>query len=87
MQLSDESKAVLEELVDADSLDGVLEALAAICREKADHIRANYDDRSLARAWAIAGIRLEILAGKGGGDMRLCFWGALVLGCLLCGSA
>jgi hypothetical protein len=43
--------AALEALVDAHSVHAVLLDLAFICGEKADHIRANWQDPVTAKAW------------------------------------
>lgn len=43
--------AALEALVDAHSVHAVLLDLAFICAEKADHIRSNWQDNVMARAW------------------------------------
>lgn len=41
----------LEALIDTHTVANVVDGLAFICREKADHIRASYQDESLARRW------------------------------------
>ena len=41
----------LESAIDSHGLANVVDALACICREKADHIRASYQDEALARRW------------------------------------
>lgn len=41
----------LEELVDASSLTDVVEALAAVCVEKSEHLRANWQDKKTAKVW------------------------------------
>lgn len=43
--------AVIEALIDRYSLANVVEALVAICGEKADHIESNWQDADLARDW------------------------------------
>lgn len=49
----------LERIIDRDSLAWTLEALAAICDEKADHIRASYQDEGLAKRWHMAALQLS----------------------------
>lgn len=49
----------LERLVDTRSLLAVTEALADIAREKAEHIRGNWQDESLARIWEQAANALD----------------------------
>lgn len=44
----------LETLVDRYGLANLVEMLAIVCEEKADHIRANWQDRITANAWAAA---------------------------------
>lgn len=48
----------LEKLVDAVGLFHVVTGLELICNEKAEHIRANWQDKVLARKWETAGKRL-----------------------------
>ena len=45
----------LEALIDATSLDQVVEALRVICYCKADHLRVNWQDPAGARTWERAG--------------------------------
>lgn len=42
---------VLEALIDKHSLLDVLVGLELVCAEKAEHIRANWQDGQLAKAW------------------------------------
>lgn len=48
----------LEAMVDASSLAEVLRALYEICGEKADHIRANWQDGKTAQTWERDGVKL-----------------------------
>jgi hypothetical protein len=41
----------LEALVDKHGLTHIVSTLSAICGEKADHIRTNWQDRTTAKAW------------------------------------
>ena len=41
----------LESMVDTVGLSAVLDALASICSEKADHVRTTWQDEGLARLW------------------------------------
>ena len=41
----------LEKLIDASSLLDVLTGLELVCAEKAEHIRANWQDKLTARPW------------------------------------
>lgn len=49
--LTQSERDTLEALVDSASLGAVLEALVEICREKAEHIRTNWQDRETAHVW------------------------------------
>jgi hypothetical protein len=44
----------LETMIDGASLCEVLEALEAVCHDKAEHLRNNWQDEPSARAWARA---------------------------------
>ena len=59
--LSKRDLETLERLIDAYTLPRVLEALAAICGDKAEHAQTNWQDRVLARAWRLAGEKLDSL--------------------------
>jgi hypothetical protein len=39
------------EHVDADGLSATVSTLAKICREKAEHLRTNWQDETAARLW------------------------------------
>lgn len=41
----------LEEMIDRRGIQVVIETLGAICSEKADHIRENWQDEKLADHW------------------------------------
>ena len=41
----------LEHLIDNHGLDVVLTELVSICEEKAEHVRANWQDNPLAVTW------------------------------------
>ena len=45
---TDDVQHILEEMIDEHGVSNVLEAIATIMSEKADHIRSSYDDRTLA---------------------------------------
>lgn len=46
---------VLEELVDRVGMDRVLDTLAQVCFEKAEHIRVSYGDDEVADEWEDTG--------------------------------
>jgi hypothetical protein len=52
--LTAQERDALEALVDASNLTAVVQALSEICDAKAEHIRANWQEDALARAWAWA---------------------------------
>lgn len=54
LDLTPTQAATLESLVDSCGLGAVLEALSAICGEKAEHIDQAYGDGALARHWRTA---------------------------------
>jgi hypothetical protein len=64
MALPQQMVGDLEELVDASSLSAVIEALALMCREKADHLRSNWQDKNAARTWERDARKLDMLAAK-----------------------
>jgi hypothetical protein len=41
----------LEALIDAHGLTHVVTGLSLICSEKAEHLRANWQDNTTAKAW------------------------------------
>jgi hypothetical protein len=51
----------LEYFVDQYGLDDVLESLARICYEKANHLESDWQDRITARVWRKAAKRLELV--------------------------
>lgn len=53
----------LEAMVDRSGIGAVLEALAEICREKAEHLRENWQDEVSARMWDRRASALERTAG------------------------
>lgn len=53
-QSTHDHKTNLELVIDATSLRSVLEMLAEICHEKADHLASNWQDHTSARAWVKA---------------------------------
>lgn len=62
MQLSEQQRYELEDMVDRTSLEAVIEALADICADKDEHLRAAWQDVPSARQWEAAAIKLMGLA-------------------------
>ena len=54
----------LEAMVDRHGLSAILNQLANICGEKADHIRSSYDDKALAKCWDRDGKLLAKVEGR-----------------------
>lgn len=57
--LSPEQARALEALIDGATLADVIDTLATIAREKAEHIRQNWQDAATARVWDHAARRIE----------------------------
>lgn len=64
MSLPNDVTTELEMMIDRHGLLHVLTGLSLICSEKADHIRASYDDKALARAWRSESNRIEQIARR-----------------------
>jgi hypothetical protein len=64
-ELSNAERDALETMVDNTSVQRVLEALAQVCQDKADHIRASNEreDAQLASDWACVGRQMDRTAG------------------------
>jgi len=54
----------LELMVDRYSVAELVAALAKVCREKAEHIRVNWQDDDTARPWDRNAARLEAVVPK-----------------------
>jgi hypothetical protein len=57
----------LERLIDHHGIAEILIALSEICGAKADHIRANWQDRPLARRWQTLEGAIGVAVPKGAG--------------------
>lgn len=55
---------VLETMIDAYGVQHVVQVLAVVCREKAEHIRASYDDVGLAHRWDAVAVVLDNTADR-----------------------
>lgn len=51
----DKVNVLLEQLIDAHGLESILDRLAAIAEEKAEHVVQAYSDDILAKRWRSAG--------------------------------
>ena len=58
-----ETQDALEGFVDANGLDQVIDMLADVCGEKADHISTNWQDEGLAKDWRKASYRVNSILG------------------------
>ena len=54
----------LEKLIDGSNLANVLEALAYVVREKADHINQNWQDTRLALMWERTAKLIDVAQSK-----------------------
>jgi len=57
--MSNPDMNALETIIDRSTLHHVVETLADICREKAEHLRANWQDEAAARTWEKAALKLD----------------------------
>jgi hypothetical protein len=57
-------KGALESFIDATSLSHVLNTIAEICDEKADHLRTNWQAHAQAQTWESCANRLSMVAVK-----------------------
>ena len=48
---SDAAKRTLEAMIDTHSIGSLIDWLADVCGEKAEHVRSNWQDAALADAW------------------------------------
>lgn len=62
--MTQQQKDALEQIIDGSTIHQVIEALAEICHEKADHIRHTWQDRVTAAPWDRAGNALSQAAKK-----------------------
>lgn len=44
-------EAQIEAYMDSNSVEAVLDAVATVCREKAEHVRAQWQDEPSAKTW------------------------------------
>jgi hypothetical protein len=51
-------REAIEKLIDEMGLHNFLSETAIVCCEKAEHIRSNWQDKSLAKAWERFGTRI-----------------------------
>lgn len=49
----------LEELIDANSVKDVLDAVVRICEAKAEHLRENWQDQNMAKVWTKTAVLIE----------------------------
>ena len=55
MNTTTEIETTFEALIDRHGLRNVLCVIEHVCHEKAEHINANWQDKTLAKKWAKAG--------------------------------
>lgn len=59
METTERLDVLLEGIVDKETMGGVIAVLAIIAREKAEHIRSNWQDHDYARQWQNAANALD----------------------------
>jgi hypothetical protein len=57
-------KSTMEAYIDQTSVAQLLDALADVCRDKAEHVRVNRQDQNTARPWDRAAKLLDSLSSK-----------------------
>ena len=63
MTITEQSaQATLETLIDSIGVESLLTNLATVCYDKAEHIRANWQDNATAGVWDAAGRRVMALS-------------------------
>lgn len=63
--------AELEALLDTMGVTGLLEALARVARDKAEHVQTNWQDRSLAKRWNTLANQFDNMASSCDDPYRL----------------
>lgn len=53
-------EATLEAMIDSEGITAVLTAIEAVCFEKGDHLRSNWQDEKAAKHWDKVGTRIGI---------------------------
>jgi methionine synthase I (cobalamin-dependent) len=64
MELRKEDLELLERMVDAYSMQSVVEALSRICSDKSEHIAVNWQDTASAMGWMAQARHLDQLVAK-----------------------
>lgn len=59
--LKQSEKDALEALMDACSVESVLNALSDLCEEKAEHVESNWQAKELAQRWRTLGGVIDVL--------------------------
>jgi hypothetical protein len=57
-------KDLLEQMIDSSNLFAILELIEVICEEKAEHLRSNWQDEALTKAWSRAAYRVAACANS-----------------------
>lgn len=63
-KIGPQEKYELEEMIDGTSVGQLLEAIADICHEKAEHVATNWQDYDLEKLWTRCGTKISALASK-----------------------
>lgn len=60
--LNETQMRALEDMIDATSVEDLITGVEVVCREKADHIRAEWQDEALAKDWeAVARVLSKVV--------------------------
>jgi hypothetical protein len=63
MLTTQEFELMVEEYIDSSNVANALDAIATVCREKAEHIRANWQDQATANNWDVVAKRIDTAIG------------------------
>jgi hypothetical protein len=64
MPVPSDASFVLEQIIDASSIERLLELIADVCHEKAEHLRSAWQDANAAKSWERDAAKLLKLAPK-----------------------
>ena len=64
MDAQEKLEQELERLMDGSSLLRIIEALATVCRNKAEHLRTNWQDEIAAKSYEKDAAKLDSLSTK-----------------------
>lgn len=62
--MNQETKDIIEKIIDENSLLETINAISEICYLKEDHVRSNWQDENLAKEWSKCGKEISKIADK-----------------------